>query len=120
MYASGLNGYAGNSADIREGDMTPLFETIVDKVPVPDVHPEEPFQMQVTSLAYSSYVGVIGTGRTKRGRIKPNTPVAVVNRYGTVRNGRVLQVLGFMGLDKVEVAEAQELGRASCRERCGT
>ncbi|HEY9547378.1 MAG TPA: translational GTPase TypA [Solimonas sp.] len=107
IYASGLNGYAGNSADIREGDMTPLFETIVDKVPVPDVHPEEPFQMQVTSLAYSSYVGVIGTGRIKRGRIKPNTPVAVVNRDGTVRNGRVLQVLGFMGLDKVEVAEAQ-------------
>src|SRR3546814_6973382 len=87
--------------------MTPLFETIVDKVPVPDVHPEEPFQRQVTSLAYSSYVGVIGTGRIKRGRIKPNTPVAVVNRDGTVRNGRVLQVLGFMGLDKVEVAEAQ-------------
>src|SRR3546814_7979366 len=81
--ASGLNGYGGNSADILEGDMPPLFETIVDKVPVPDVHPEEPFQMQVTSLAYSSYVGVIGTGRIKRGRIKPNTPVAVVNRDGT-------------------------------------
>ncbi|MGV2481625.1 UNVERIFIED_CONTAM: translational GTPase TypA, partial [Salmonella enterica subsp. enterica serovar Weltevreden] len=63
IYASGLNGYAGHSADIREGDMTPLFETIVDRVPVPDVHPDEPFQMQITSLAYSSYVGVIGTGR---------------------------------------------------------
>src|SRR3546814_17266724 len=110
MYASGLNGYAGNSADIREGDMTPLFETIVDKVPVPDVHPEEPFQMQVTSLAYSSYVGVIGTGRIKRGRIKPNTPVAVVNRDGTVRHGRVLQVLGFMR------SEERRVGKRGVRE----
>ncbi|HEY0915723.1 MAG TPA: GTP-binding protein, partial [Solimonas sp.] len=72
IYASGLNGYAGNSPDIREGDMTPLFETIVDKVPVPDVHPDQPFQMQITSLAYSTYVGVIGTGRVKRGRVKAN------------------------------------------------
>ncbi len=107
IYASGLNGYAGNSPDIREGDMTPLFETIVDKVPVPDVDPNGPFQMQVTSLAYSSYVGVIGTGRIKRGRVKTNTPVSVVGRDGAVRQGRVLQVLGFMGLDKVEVPEAQ-------------
>ncbi|MFX8968962.1 EF-Tu/IF-2/RF-3 family GTPase, partial [Acinetobacter baumannii] len=60
----------------------------------------------VTSLAYSSYVGVIGTGRIKRGRIKSNSPVAVVGRDGKVRQGRVLQVLGFMGLDKVEVPEA--------------
>ncbi|NKF20804.1 translational GTPase TypA [Solimonas marina] len=107
IYASGLNGYAGDSPDIREGDMTPLFQTIVDKVPVPEVDPEGPFQMQVTSLAYSSYVGVIGTGRVKRGRIKTNTPVSVVGRDGAVRQGRVLQVLGFMGLDKIEVPEAQ-------------
>ncbi|MGH8446216.1 MAG: translational GTPase TypA [Solimonas sp.] len=107
IYASGLNGYAGNSADIREGDMTPLFETIIDKVPVPKVDTDGPFQMQITSLAYSSYVGVIGTGRIKRGKIKTNTPVSVVNRDGSVRQGRVLQVLGFMGLDKVEVPEAQ-------------
>ena len=107
IYASGLNGYAGHSADIREGDMTPLFETIVDKVPAPNVDADGPFQMQITSLAHSTYVGIIGTGRVKRGRIKTNTPVAVVNRDGQVRNGRVLQVLGFMGLDKVEVPEAQ-------------
>ncbi len=107
IYASGLNGYAGNSPDIREGDMTPLFETIVDKVAVPDVHPDEPFQMQITSLAYSTYVGVIGTGRVKRGRVKANQAVTVVGRDGATRNGRVLQVLGFMGLDKHEVPEAE-------------
>jgi GTP-binding protein len=106
IYASGLNGYAGDNPDIREGNMDPLFQAIVDKVPAPDVDVDGPFQMQITSLAYSSYVGVIGTGRIKRGRIKPNTPVSVLNRDGTARQGRVLQVLGFMGLDKIEVQEA--------------
>jgi GTP-binding protein len=106
IYASGLNGYAGDSPDIREGNMDPLFRAIVDKVPAPDVDVDGPFQMQITSLAYSSYVGVIGTGRIKRGRIKANSPVSVVNRDGKVRQGKVLQVLGFMGLDKVEVPEA--------------
>jgi GTP-binding protein len=107
IYASGLNGYAGDSPDIRSGTMEPLFQTIIDKVPAPDVDVDGPFQMQITSLAYSSYVGVIGTGRIKRGRIKPNTPVAVIARDGKVRQARVLQVLGFMGLDKIEVPEAQ-------------
>ena len=106
IYASGLMGYAGDNPDIREGDMDPLFRAIVDKVPAPGVNTEGPFQMQVTSLAYSSYVGVIGTGRVSRGSIKPNSPVSVVNRDGKVRMGKVLQVLGFMGLDKVEVQEA--------------
>jgi GTP-binding protein len=107
IYASGLNGYAGDSPDIREGDMTPLFQTIVDKVSPPDVDPEGPFQMQITSLAYSSYVGVIGTGRVKRGRVRTNMPVSVVGRDGGVRQGRVLQVLAFMGLDKHEAPEAE-------------
>jgi GTP-binding protein len=107
IYASALNGYAGDSPDIREGDMTPLFQAIVDKVRAPDVDPEGAFQMQVISLAYSSYVGVIGTGRIKRGRVRTNMPVSVVARDGTVRQGRVLQVLAFMGLDKHEAAEAE-------------
>jgi len=107
IYASALNGYAGDNPDIREGDMDPLFQMIVDKVPPPKVDVDGPFQMQVTSLAYSSYVGVIGTGRIKRGKIKSNTAVSVVGRDGKVRNGKVLQILGFMGLDKVEVPEAQ-------------
>jgi len=107
VYASALHGYAGHTADVREGNMDPLFQTIVDKVVPPAVDPEGPFQMQVISLAYSSYVGVIGTGRISRGKIKANSPVSVVNRNGEVRQGRVLQVLGFMGLDKVEVPEAE-------------
>ena len=107
VYASALNGYAGDNPDIREGNMDYLFQTIVDKVSPPKVDVDGPFQMQVISLAYSSYVGVIGTGRVKRGKVRPNMPVSVVGRDGSVRQGKVLQVLGFMGLDKHEVAEAQ-------------
>ncbi|ROH93184.1 translational GTPase TypA [Stagnimonas aquatica] len=107
VYASALNGYAGDNPDIREGNMDYLFQTIVDKVSPPKVDVDGPFQMQIISLAYSSYVGVIGTGRVKRGKVKPNMPVSVVGRDGSVRQGKVLQVLGFMGLDKHEVAEAQ-------------
>jgi GTP-binding protein len=107
VYASALHGYAGDSPDLREGNMDPLFQTIVDKVKAPDVDPDGAFQMQITSLAYSSYVGVIGTGRIKRGRVKTNMQVSVIDREGHSRPGRVLQVLGFMGLDKIEVPEAQ-------------
>ncbi|HET7797667.1 MAG TPA: GTP-binding protein, partial [Nevskia sp.] len=107
VYASALNGYAGDNPDIREGNMDPLFQTIVDQVAPPKVNSDGPFQMQVTSLAYSSYVGVIGTGRITRGKVKPNQQVSVVGRDGAVRTGKVLQVLGFMGLDKIEVPEAE-------------
>jgi len=107
VYASALHGYAGDNPDIREGSMDPLFQTIVDKVKAPNVDPNGAFQMQITSLAYSSYVGVIGTGRIKRGRVKTNMQVSVIDREGHSRPGRVLQVLGFMGLDKIEVPEAQ-------------
>ena len=107
VYASALNGYAGLDADVRSGDMTPLFRAIIDKVTPPDVDPDGPFQFQVTSLEYSSYVGVIGTGRIKRGRIKNGQQVAVLGRDGKPRNARVLQVFGFLGLHKVEVPEAQ-------------
>mgnify|MGYP001289217666 CR=1 FL=1 len=106
VYASGLQGYAGLDEEVREGDMTPLFQTIVDKVPPPDVDLDGPFQLQVSSLDYSSYVGVIGTGRVKRGKIKSNTQVTVIDRAGNKRSGRVLQILGFLGLERVEVPEA--------------
>jgi GTP-binding protein len=106
VYASALEGYAGSEAEIRAGTMAPLFQTIVDKVPAPDVDAAGPFQMQITSLAYSSYVGVIGTGRITRGTVRTNLPVAVIGRDGAVRQGRVLQVLGFMGLEKHEIPEA--------------
>ncbi|MGN6788221.1 MAG: translational GTPase TypA [Rhodanobacteraceae bacterium] len=107
VYASALHGYAGNDPSVRSGDMTPLFEAIVKHVQAPQVDLEGPFQMRVSSLDYSSYVGVIGVGRVQRGKIRTNMPVAIVDRDGKRRNGKVLQVLGFMGLERREVPEAQ-------------
>ncbi len=106
VYASALNGYASLDPTATSGDMTPLFETIIKHVPAPDVDVDGPFQMQVSSLAYSSYVGAIAVGRIKRGRIKPGQNVTVVEHDGNTRNGRILQVLGFMGLERTEVPEA--------------
>ncbi|PJK01742.1 translational GTPase TypA [Lysobacteraceae bacterium NML75-0749] len=107
VYASGLNGYAGLDESVREGDMTPLFQAIIEHVPVPPVSEEGPFQMRVTSLDYNNYVGVIGIGRIQRGKVRTNMPVTVIDVDGKTRNGKVLQVLGFMGLDRIEVNEAQ-------------
>ena len=107
IYTSALNGYASLDSTVREGDMTPLFEAIIKHVRPPAVNPDGPFQLQVSSLSYSSYVGVIGIGRIARGRIKTNTPVVVVDRAGKRRNARILQILGFHGLERVEVAEAE-------------
>ncbi len=107
VYASALNGYAGLEDDVRDGDMTPLFRVIADRVPAPDVDPDGPFQMQVSSLDYNPYVGVIGIGRIKRGKVSTNTTVKIVGREGEVRNGRILQIMGFHGLDRVEVDSAQ-------------
>jgi GTP-binding protein len=106
IYASALNGYAGHDPDIREGNMDPLFQTIIDKVHPPVVDEEGGFQMQISQLDYNSYVGVIGIGRIQRGTIKTNTPVVVVSRDGRQRNARILQVFGFKGLERVEVPEA--------------
>lgn len=107
VYASAINGYAGLEHNITGGDMTPLFETIVAKVNPPPVNIDGPFQMQVSSLDYNTYVGVIGIGRIQRGTIKPNQQLVVVNREGVERKGRMLQVFGFHGLDRVEVTEAR-------------
>ncbi|WP_257385375.1 translational GTPase TypA [Tahibacter caeni] len=107
VYASGLQGYAGLDDSVREGNMDPLFQAIVDKVPVPQVDPDGPFQMRVSQLDYNSYVGIIGIGRVQRGKIKTNQNVVVVDRDGKKKQGRVLQVLGFMGLERHEVPEAQ-------------
>lgn len=107
VYASALHGYAGLTADVRTGDMTPLFQAVIDHAPPPQVSLDGPFQMQVSSLDYSSYVGAIGIGRIVRGRIKGNSPVVVIDRHDNRRNARVLQLCGFMGLERVEVPEAQ-------------
>ena len=106
IYASALNGYAGHDPDIREGNMDPLFETIVEKVSPPPVNAEGGFQMQVSQLDYNSYVGIIGIGRIQRGSIKTNTQVVVVGREGKQRNARILQVFGFKGLERIEVPDA--------------
>jgi len=106
VYASALNGYAGLTPDVSGGDMTPLFETIIQHVPAPNVDVDGPFQMQVTTLDYSSYVGAIAVGRIKRGRAKPGQNITVMERNGKTRNGRILQVLGFMGLERTEVPDA--------------
>ena len=106
IYASALNGYANLESDVREGDMSFLFEAIIKHVPIPDVDPDEPFQLQISALDYSSYVGVIGIGRINSGRIKTNTPVVIVDAEGKKRQGRVLQVLGFHGLERIECPQA--------------
>ncbi|MDA3934620.1 MAG: translational GTPase TypA [Gammaproteobacteria bacterium] len=106
IYCSALKGYAGMEASVTEGDMQPLFEIITSQVAPPKVDADGPFQMRITTLDYSSYVGVIGIGRIERGTVKSNMPITVVDRYGKSRNGRVLQVLGFHGLERAEVEQA--------------
>ncbi|MEZ5536294.1 MAG: translational GTPase TypA [Thiolinea sp.] len=107
VYASALNGFAGLEEDVSEGDMTPLFQTILEHVAAPDVDPDAPFQMQISQLDYNPYLGIIGIGRIKQGRVKTNTQVKAIGTDGKVRNGRVLKILGFHGLERVEVNEAQ-------------
>jgi GTP-binding protein len=106
VYASALKGFAGLDPKHFGSDMSPLFEAIVTHCPPPDVDADGPLQLQVSQLDYSSYVGAIGIGRIKRGKIRRNSPVVVVDRDGKVRNERIMQVLGFLGLERVEAEEA--------------
>ncbi len=107
IYASALNGIAGNDPDEMADDMTPLFEMIVDKVPAPDVNRDGPFQMQISALDYNSYVGIIGIGRVSRGVVGTNTPVRLIERDGKARNARILKVMGHLGLERVDVEQAR-------------
>lgn len=107
IYASALNGYASTDPTVTEGDLTPLFETLIKHVPAPAVDRDGPFQMQISSLSHSSYVGLIGVGRIKRGRVRTNQAVTVIDRSGNTRSGRVLQVLGLKGLKREEIDEAE-------------
>lgn len=107
VYASALEGYATRDLKQPATDMQALFEIIVEHTPEPVCDEQGPFQMQISSLDYSSYVGMIGIGRIKRGKIKPNTPVSIVNPEGKPRAGRVLQVFGHLGLERVELPEAK-------------
>lgn len=113
IFASAIQGISGLDHEDMATDMQPLFETVVEKVPSPAVNSEGPLQMQISALDYSSYVGVIGVGRITRGKLAPNTQVMVVDPEGTTRKGRVLQVMGYLGLERVDV-EGAEAGDIVC------
>lgn len=106
IYASAIKGYAVLNLDDKPTDMTPLFELIVKRVPPPAVNPDAPFQMQISSLDYSSYVGSIGIGRIKSGTVRTNMPIVLINSEGETRKERILQVFKHLGLERTEVPEA--------------
>ncbi|MBF0382455.1 MAG: translational GTPase TypA [Magnetococcales bacterium] len=106
IYASALTGTATTDLEAPNDDMTPLFETIVSHVSHPDVDPDGPFQMRISSLDYNSFTGLIGVGRVQRGSIKANSMVSVIDADGKSRSARMLQIFGFLGLDKVETPSA--------------
>jgi len=107
VYASALHGYASLDDSARDGDMTPLYEAIMKHVEAPKVDLDGPFQMRISQLDYNNFVGLIGVGRVQRGKVRTNMPVSVVDRHGKKRQGKVLQVLGFLGLERIEVPEAE-------------
>ncbi|MFV9924581.1 MAG: translational GTPase TypA [Francisella endosymbiont of Hyalomma scupense] len=106
IYTSAINSWATNDINQKKDDMTDLFKAIVENIEYPNVDEHGPFQMQISSLDYSNFTGTIGIGRIQRGRIKTNTPVTIVNAAGEKRSGRVLQILGYLGLERKEVPEA--------------
>ncbi|HJM15469.1 MAG TPA: translational GTPase TypA [SAR86 cluster bacterium] len=107
VYASALNGVAGLDENQMSKDMSPLMDLIIDQVKPPEVNDEGPLQMQISALDYSSYVGVIGIGRISRGKVKPNERVIIAGSDKTERRGKILQVMGYSGLERIEVQEAQ-------------
>ena len=107
IYASALEGFSGLDLENMSEDMEPLFQTVVDKVAPPQVDSEGPFQMQISSLDYNSYVGVIGVGRVTRGMVKTNMQVKVVSSDGASRSAKVLQIMGNLGLERVPMDEGE-------------
>ena len=113
IYASAINGISGLEIDEMESNMTSLMEMIIQKVPAPKVNKEGPLQLQISALDSNSYVGVIGIGRIKQGTIKTNQQVSIINRDGEIRKGKVLQVMGYQGLERIEINNA-EAGSVVC------
>jgi len=107
IYCSAINGYASDESDVTSGDMKPLFEAIIEHVHAPEVDANGPLQLQISTLDYNSYVGIIGIGRIRRGVARTNMAVKVIGDDGRVRNGRLLQVLGFIGLERIETEAAK-------------
>ncbi len=106
IYASALKGFSSTESTVREGTMEILLDTIVDEVPHPDVDLDGPFQLQISSLDYNNYLGVIGIGRVKRGRLSPNGQIVVVDQENNQRKARVLKFFRFLGLNKIDLDEA--------------
>ena len=106
IYASALQGYASLDSADRDGDMTPLFRAIVEYVAPPRVNRDGPLQLQVSSLDYDAYVGVLGIGRVQRGSAQNNSPVCVVAADGSVRKARILELYGFHGLERQQIQRA--------------
>lgn len=106
VYTSALQGYATHDLSVKTDNMDILFQTIIDKVPPPQINVDGPFQMQISAIDYSSYVGAIGIGRVTRGKIKSNTPVTVIDIHGKTRNARVLQVFQTIGFERLSIPEA--------------
>lgn len=106
IYASAINGFATDDHENITDNMDMLFQTIVDRVPPPPVAIDKPFQMQISQLDYSSYLGVIGIGRIKQGSIKANSPITVIDNDGKTRNGRIGKMFGFKGIERIEISEA--------------
>ena len=113
IYTSAINGTSGFEVDEMQSDMTPLIEMIIERVPEPKVNINGPLQLQISALDSNSYVGVIGIGRIKQGSIKPNQQVSVINRDGEIRKGKILQVMGYQGLERKEIDNA-EAGSVVC------
>jgi GTP-binding protein len=106
IYASALHGYAGTDNSVRSGDVLPLLEAITKHVPPPEVNPDGPLQLQVSSLDYNAYVGVLGIGRISRGTARANAAISLVRRDGTVKSARLMHLYGFHGLERIEIEEA--------------
>ncbi|MDN0073501.1 translational GTPase TypA [Crenobacter sp. SG2303] len=107
IYASGLSGFAKYELEDESDNMRPLFETVLKHVPIPAGDADAPLQLQISALDYSTYTGRLGLGRILNGRIKPGQVVVVMNHEEQTAQGRINQVLGFKGLERVEVAEAE-------------
>jgi GTP-binding protein len=106
VYASALSGYSSLNPEDKDSDMTPLLNTIISDVPPPLVDLEGPFQMQISSLGYDSYIGLLGTGRIQRGEINTNSPITIASKNDATRNARILDLFGFDGLKRVKINSA--------------
>jgi len=106
VYASALSGYSSLDPQEKHGDMSPLLSTIISQSPPPVVDLDGPFQMQISSLGYDPYIGVLGIGRIQRGGVKSNTPISITSEANISRNARIMDLFGFDGLKRVKIESA--------------